>query len=79
VSKSQNDISAAKRDGYDMTTEVMYSVQLDRAKSSKRATMTIMQEPFLDELDKTLDEDENEVIKEFEALRAECSPKIKSS
>jgi Zn-dependent M16 (insulinase) family peptidase len=72
VSKSQHDIPAAKRDGYDMTTDVMYCVQLDEGKSAKRASMTITQEPFLENLEKDLESDDETVVKNFQALRAEC-------
>ena len=55
-----------------MMTEVMSTVQLDEAKSAKRANLTIIQESFLDDVETYLEEDEDKVIEKFEALRKEC-------
>lgn len=54
----------------------MYAVQLDEGKSAKRASMTIIQEPFLETLEKYLDADDDTVIKNFQALRAERRPEL---
>jgi len=54
-----------------MTAEVMYCVQLDDTTSVKRATTTLRQEPFLGEIETSLEKDSKTVIENFEALRAE--------
>ena len=55
-----------------MLTEVSNIVQLDEKKSARRAGMTLRQEPFLKELEKSLKKDKRSVIAKFEALRTEC-------
>jgi hypothetical protein len=73
VSKAQNDIPSAKRDGDDMAKNVRNFIHLDENVSSTRATSTLRQETLLDELDKALDHDEDDVVAKFEELRAECT------
>src|ERR1700735_5496051 len=72
VSKAQNDIPSAKRDGNDMARDVRNTIQLDENNSSRRATTTLRQETFLNEIEETLDEDDDSVFDIFEELRAEC-------
>jgi Zn-dependent M16 (insulinase) family peptidase len=72
VSKAQNDIPTAKRDGVDMTGDVRSSIQLDEHTSSRRATTTLRQEVLLNELEEALEKDEETVVAKFEKLRAEC-------
>jgi Zn-dependent M16 (insulinase) family peptidase len=73
VSKAQNDIPSAKREGDDMAKDVRNVIQLDENVSSKRATTTLRQETLLDELEKAFDEDEEGVVAKFDELRAECT------
>lgn len=72
MSKAQNDIPSAKREGDDMAKDVRNVIQLDENVSSKRATTTLRQETLLDELEKAFDEDEESVVAKFDELRAEC-------
>lgn len=72
VSKAQNDIPSAKRDGDGMAKDVRNVIQLDESVSSKRAITTLRQETLLDELEKAFDEDEESVVAKFDELRAEC-------
>lgn len=71
VSKAQNDIPAAKRDGDDMMIDVRNAIQLDENTSSRRATTTLRQETLLDELDKAFEHDEEAVVAKFERLKSE--------
>jgi Zn-dependent M16 (insulinase) family peptidase len=73
VSKAQNDIPSAKRDGYNMARDVRSAIHLDENTSSWRAATTLRQETLLDELEKALEEDEEAVVAKFERLRAECT------
>ena len=73
VSKAQNDIPSAKRDGDDMAKNVRNFIHLNENVSSTRATSTLQQETLLDELDKALDHDEDGIVAKFEELRAECT------
>jgi Zn-dependent M16 (insulinase) family peptidase len=79
VSKAQNNIPSAKRDGDDMAKDVRCILQLDESTSSNRATTTLRQEMLLDELDTLLDDDEDSVVAKFEALRSECSGPLLAS
>lgn len=72
MSKAQNDIPGAKRDGNDMAKDVRNTIQLDENTSSRRATTTLRQETLLDELDNALEDDEDGIVAIFEELRAEC-------
>jgi Zn-dependent M16 (insulinase) family peptidase len=72
VSKAQNDIPSAKRDGHDMARDVRDTIQLDEKTSSIRATSTLRQEILLNDLEKALDEDEEGIVTKFESLRSEC-------
>jgi Zn-dependent M16 (insulinase) family peptidase len=73
VSKAQNNIPSAKRDGDDMVRDVRSILQLDESTSSKRAATVLRQEILLDELDTLLEDDEDSIVAKFEALRSECS------
>ena len=72
MSKAQNDIPSAKRDGRDMALDVRDTIQLDEKTSSTRATSTLRQEILLNDLEKALDEDEESIVAKFESLRSEC-------
>jgi Zn-dependent M16 (insulinase) family peptidase len=72
VSKAQNDIPVEKRDGDIMVRTVWDMIQLDEQKSAARAISTLRQETLLNELSKTLEEDEALVVSKFEKLRTEC-------
>ena len=72
VSKAQNDIPSAKREGDDMARDVKNLIQLDERTSSKRATTTLRQETLLDELENAFEEDEESIVAKFDELRAEC-------
>jgi len=73
VSKAQNDIPSAKRDGDSMSRDVRSAIHLDENTSSWRAATTLRQETLLNELEETLEEDEEAVVVKFERLRAECT------
>lgn len=73
MSKAQNDIPSAKRDGHDMARDVRDSIQLDKRTSSTRATSTLRQETLLNKLEKALEEDEEGIVEKFEKLRSECT------
>ena len=73
VSKAQNDIPSAKRDGHSMARDVRDSIQLDEKTSSTRAISTLRQETLLNELEKALEEDEDRIVAKFESLRCECA------
>jgi Zn-dependent M16 (insulinase) family peptidase len=72
VSKAQNDIPSAKREGDDMARDVRNLIQLDESTSSRRATTTLRQETLLDDLEKSLEEDDESIVAKFDELRAEC-------
>jgi Zn-dependent M16 (insulinase) family peptidase len=72
VSKAQNDIPSAKRDGDSMARDVRSCIHLDENTSSWRAATTLRQEMLLNELEMALEEDEEDVVAKFERLRAEC-------
>lgn len=74
VSKAQNDIPGAKRDGDDMAKDVKNVIQLDERTSSKRATTTLRQETLLNELERAFEDDEETIITKFDQLRAEREP-----
>ena len=78
VSKAQNDIPSAKREGDDMAKDVRNTIQLDEHTSSKRATTTLRQETLLHELEESLGEDEENIVAKFEQLRAECMSSFKA-
>jgi Zn-dependent M16 (insulinase) family peptidase len=73
VSKAQNDIPSAKRDGHDMVRDVRDIIQLDERTSSTRATSTLRQENLLNMLEDALEDDEESIVAKFECLRSECA------
>lgn len=73
VSKAQNDIPSAKRDGSDMARNVRDTVQLDENTSSTRATSALRQEILLNKLEQEFEEDEESIVAKFESLRSECT------
>ena len=73
VSKAQNDIPSAKRDGHDMARDVRDTIQLEEKTSSTRATSTLRQQILLNNLEKALEDDEENVVAKFESLRSECT------
>jgi Zn-dependent M16 (insulinase) family peptidase len=73
VSKAQNAIPSAKRDGEDMMRNVRLALLLDEKKSSNRATTVLKQEVLLQQLETEMEDHEEDVVKRFERLRAECN------
>ena len=71
VSKAQNDIPSAKRDGDSMARDVRSCIHLDEDTSSWRAATTLRQETLLNEMEKALEEEEEDVVAKFERLRTE--------
>jgi Zn-dependent M16 (insulinase) family peptidase len=73
VSKAQNAIPSAKRDGEDMMRNVRLALHLDEKKSSNRATTVLRQEVLLQQLETEMEDHEEDVVERFERLRAECT------